>query len=646
MIKNILFFGCLIFATTAYSQVIPAGNFAKDYTYLDAKLSPDGSKLGVTIKVEGLRRLLVLSLPEFKTIGGANFGVRGEVGDFHWVNNERIVIELWQRIAWLEEGQNYGELFALNYDGSDIELIYGINAGERQTGTRIGKKKATRGWANVIDILKDDDKHILISSTKMTKDQGILPTVHKLNVYSGKLGRMLTRAPVPFTQFITTENGELAFAVGTDKDLNRKSYRYNDKEWLEISNQVGDGFQPLALDDSGEQLFFIDDLNQDKEGLYSLHLETGERQSVFLDEMVDIGGVNFNADKSSVYALRIDNGFPTYVMFNDSGDEAKLFKSFLEAFPGYKVTILSRSKDHTKSILYVSNDIDAGSFYIFNSAKNNLKFLFANLSDLDANKMAQSTPINFPSFDETQIHGYITYPMNMGENEKVPLVTMVHGGPHGVRDYWSFDREVQMIAAQGYAVLRVNFRGSGGYGNDYLKSGYKQWGNAIQKDIITGTQWALQQGKIDPNKVCIMGGSFGGYSAVMSATLAPDLFKCVVANAGVYDLQMMYEEGDIPDKLYGRSYLDKAIGSDIENLREFSPVNNVEKLKAKLFIAHGERDRRVPFKQAEALRDALDKHNKPYEWYTKSTESHGFFDETNRKEYFEEVAEFLNKHLK
>ena len=657
MIKRFLCFVCILFISSAYSQVIPSGDFAKDYEYLSVKLSPDGSKLGVVMKIDGKRRLATLNVSNFETLGGIDFGDRGEVGNFHWVNNERLVIELWQRKSWLEQGENLGELFAINYDGSNSDLIYGYRAGEERRSSRIKKKEATRGWAEIVNVLPNDEKHILISSTSMTdrfgyqpnvasiEDFGNYPTVHKLNVYTGKLYRASARAPVPFTQFITTKDGELAFAIGTDEKSYNRSYRYIDREWVEMTDEIGSAFLPLVLDDSGDQLLFIDNLNQDKAGLYSLDLKSGKRSTIYVDENVDIEQVNFNADRSSAYAVRIDDGFPTYVMFNDSGKEAALFKAFLATFPGYKINVVSRSEDLSKSILHISNDVDPGSYYLFDSAENKLQFLFANLSNLDAKKMAQSTPISFSSFDGTKVHGYITYPINMDNKQKVPLVTLVHGGPHGIRDYWAFDREVQMLAAQGYAVLRVNYRGSGGYGAKFLASGYKQWGGAIQKDIIAGTQWALEQGKIDAAKVCIMGASFGGYSAVMAATLAPDLFKCAVANAGAYDLQMMLEQGDIPDLLYGSALLEHYIGSNEAKLVEFSPVHNVEKLKAKVFIAHGERDKRVPFAQAQGLKKALDKHNKPYVWFTKRTESHGFFDQGNRKDYYEQVSKFLATHL-
>jgi dipeptidyl aminopeptidase/acylaminoacyl peptidase len=166
------------------------------------------------------------------------------------------------------------------------------------------------------------------------------------------------------------------------------------------------------------------------------------------------------------------------------------------------------------------------------------------------------------------LSAYITYPTGVDETVAVPLVTLVHGGPNA-RDYWKFDPELQLLASQGYAVLRVNYRGSTGYGRKHMSGSEKQWGARVQQDIIEATQWVIQQGGIQQDKVCIMGGSFGGYSAVQSATLAPDLFKCVVAVAGVYDLEMMFDEGDIPRIIYGKEFLIKQLGTDRALMRKY-----------------------------------------------------------------------------
>ncbi len=171
---------------------------------------------------------------------------------------------------------------------------------------------------------------------------------------------------------------------------------------------------------------------------------------------------------------------------------------------------------------------------------------------------------------------YITYPAGVDETVAIPLVTLVHGGPNA-RDYWNFDSEVQLLASQGYAVLRVNYRGSSGYGWEHMSGSKNQWGGRVQQDIIEATRWVIQQGGIEQDKVCIMGGSFGGYSAVQSAALAPDLFKCVVAVAGVYDLEMMFDEGNIPRIIYGKEYLIEQLGTDKALMRQYSPVHNVDK---------------------------------------------------------------------
>ena len=376
-----------------------------------------------------------------------------------------------------------------------------------------------------------------------------------------------------------------------------------------------------------------------------MNLATGKRKRIYVDEEVDITSLTYSADGHSVYAARTDADYPAYVMFNSKSEEAQVYKSLLGSFPGHAVTITSKSKDDRLWVVETSSDISAGKYYLYDKPSNKLRLLFREMSHLSDDALSKSQPIKFEASDGIEVRGYITYPAGVDKSEKTPLVVLVHGGPHGVRDYWSFDREVQLLASQGYAVLRVNYRGSSGYGGAFSSVGYKHWGDTVQQDIIDGTNYAISQGGIDGNRVCIMGGSFGGYSAVQSATLAPDLFKCVVANAGVYDLEMMFSEGDITDRLWGQSYLESAVGTNMEKVRAFSPVNNIDKLKAPILIAHGKKDRRVPYVQATSLRKALDKQNKPYEWFIKKSESHGFYDEGNRAEYYEKVSEFLKQYL-
>jgi len=622
---------------------------AKNSQYYGAEISPDGMHIAMTIRGDdGKRKLAVVKSSDFSSVGGADFGKKQEVGEVYWINNTRLVIEVLQYRPWLEQPGFYGELFAIDFDGSRGEMIYGYRAGQDQVGSKLKKKQQTFGWATVINLLANREDEILISSQPMTVGGASVPTVHRLNVKNGKLSGVVAGGPVNFADFIADDDGNLKVAVGTDRNFKTRVYFYNDdkRDWQEVpAGEFGEGYQALTVDDSGQYLFYVDDANQDTEGLFKLNLKTGDKSHIYTDEEVDITQVNFSTDRSTVYALRTDPDYPVYTMLNTESEEAKRYKYFLSKFPGYKVTITSHSDDENLWMIYASNDISAGGYYLYNAKQDSFKLLFSNMTHLPRAKLSESIPIQFKASDGHLVKGYITYPVSVPETENVPLVTLVHGGPQA-RDYWSFDREVQLLASQGYAVLRVNFRGSSGYGNKHFSGSVKEWGNRVQQDIIDGTRWAISQGGIQQDKVCIMGASFGGYSAVQSATLSPDLFKCVVANAGVYDLEMMFEEGDIPRAIWGKKFLESQLGTDTALMRKYSPVHNVAKLQAPVLIAHGAKDVRVPIEHAEALRDAMDKHNKPYEWFVKESESHGFFDEQNRGEYYQKVAEFLAKHLK
>mgnify|MGYP000058908604 FL=1 len=143
-----------------------------------------------------------------------------------------------------------------------------------------------------------------------------------------------------------------------------------------------------------------------------------------------------------------------------------------------------------------------------------------------------------------------------------------------------------------------------------------------------------------------MGASFGAYSAIQSAAIYPDTYQCAIANAGIYDLELMFEEGDVTERRAGLSYLKKVLGTDSEQLKSMSPVNYVEKITIPLLLAHGEDDERAPVEHVERLREALDKINKPYEWYVVDNEGHGFYNPSNQKAYMKKVLSFLDKHLK
>jgi len=220
-----------------------------------------------------------------------------------------------------------------------------------------------------------------------------------------------------------------------------------------------------------------------------------------------------------------------------------------------------------------------------------------------------------------------------------------HGGPHGVRDKWSYDWEVQLLANRGYAVLQVNYRGSGGYGLDFESSGYHEWGARMQDDITDATRWAIDNKLAEPDRICIFGASYGGYAALMGAVREPKLYRCAIGYAGVYDLELMLSSGDIPRSRLGRAYLSSALGDDVTQLRSRSPAFNAAQIQVPVLLIHGKEDWRADFKQAKQMKAALEANHKQFEWMALSREGHGVYDEETRREVYERILKFLDRYL-
>jgi dipeptidyl aminopeptidase/acylaminoacyl peptidase len=257
--------------------------------------------------------------------------------------------------------------------------------------------------------------------------------------------------------------------------------------------------------------------------------------------------------------------------------------------------------------------------------------------------MAAAEPVSIPVRDGTAVPGYFTAPRRSAGSPP-PLIVLPHGGPHGVRDHWDFDPEVQLLAAAGFAVLRVNYRGSGGYGAAFQAAAYGRWGELPIDDLVDAARWATGTGRADAGRVCLYGASFGGYAALRASARAPDLFRCAVGYAGVYDLALMRRSGDIQERRLGRGFLDVAVGTDESALRAASPVSAAQEIRAAVLLAHGAKDQRAPLAHAEAMRAALIAAEHPPEWLVEPAEGHGFHDPRARERFYARLLEFLVKN--
>lgn len=626
----------LLFAVS--SEPVLAANtiadFSKHPQFYDAKISPDGKHLAVLTNFSGKKNLVFLATDSQKVIYALKASRDSQPKDFYWANNERVVVQVEQLRGALEEPVNLGEIFAINYDGKRPKMIFGYRS-------KPGLVLAADGGF-LLDILPEEPKHILIVKRELSAKTDVVPNIEKLNIYTGRATRFKT-APAPYSQVLTDNNGVPRFAVAVDKDFNSKLFysANRDSKWLEFGKNLPGEFSPVAFSSDNQDVFGLQEVAGEPAQLIKLNIAKQTSELLHKSDRVQATEI-LKSGLNEVYGIRLDPDYPSYVYLNKADKSAQLHQALFKAFNYQTLRITSQTDDGKKMVVAVSGDTNPGSFYLFDVAKMQTVPLFDAASWIDKQQLAQVEPIRLTAKDGLELNGYLTLPK--GKEKNLPLVVMPHGGPHA-RDYWRYDSMVQLLANQGYAVVQINFRGSTGYGQNFVEAGYKQWGKAIQQDIYLAAQYAIDSGVADKDRVCIFGASFGGYSALQSSIMYPDMYKCAIGYVGVYDLPMLYKEGDITSIKWGDAYLDATLGTDVDEQKAQSPVYNLAKLKAPVLIIHGEDDKRAPIAHAEKLKQGLDKLNHSYEWLVKDKEGHGFYNEDNILEANERILAFLNKHI-
>lgn len=633
-------------STSNGTQLTPIDYFSKGSQYYSIKLSPNGTYLAGMAKKEGKNVLFILDTKTFSLQHGVNFAGNAQVGDFYWVNDKRVVMTKQYLRGWKDHPEYYGELYGVNADGSRSKYLVGYK-GEQQTGSRLKKATALYGTSFVLDPLPDDDKRMLIVTYPWSGSTEPYSVVYEVDVYRGHR-KKVTRSPSRMAQFLTDNQGRVRVSVSTDDYVNQKiHYRNLDTGFWEnapINSLELRDIQLHAFTRDDDAIYVSASKSGEAKGLYKLHLDSSKHELISQDSNVSPSKVWVDQVFKSVFAVEYESQYPTYEFVDKDATNSKLLKGLLAALPGRQVRITSSTRDGKLNIVWAGSDRHPGNYFMLDATKNNLQQLFASKPWINGDLMSESKPIQFKARDGQSLFGYFTVPEGK-ELKNLPLVVMPHGGPHGPRDWWQFDPHVQLLASRGIAVLQINFRGSGGFGSNFETAGHRKWGSEIQYDIIDGVKFVIKQGWVNKDNMCIMGASFGAYSALQSSIIEPDMFQCAVGVVGVYDLPMMFEEGDVAGRRTGQRYLKRVLGEDSEQLKAFSPSYNIDKLKAPVLVVHGGEDQRAPIEQAESLIAALKKEEHTYEYLLLEDEGHGFYNEEHQLQYYKRTMDFLKKHL-
>ncbi len=621
-------------AQVAVAPLIPIADFARLPLMSNPTLSPNGEYVAAIMAVKGEKLFMVFKLSD-ASAPLAQFAIPDTLGldSFVWVNNDWLLagVSTTQKIAESPIPLRIRRQIAVSRDGKSVQILNRTSGGYED---------------RVVHVPKDGSTRILMSTSNsiFENEEGRWPRVAEFDVASGK--QIGTRVPGAenVRDWYADSAGVVRLGYGFDYATNRSKLIYRAK--------VGEPFKPIdradrnkyetlispVLFDADPNKLIVQHSVNGKEGLYEYDTAAGKMgKKIYESQVAEIEDVILSPDGKSVAGVMYVDDVAHIDWLDPKLKEmqAALDKSV----PGKTVNIVSYDQAQENFIVRIGSPRDPGRYYLFSTADGTLHFYARVHEEMKDHVLASMTPVKYKARDGLEIPGYLTLPVGRGD-KNLPLIVLPHGGP-AARDTLGYDDDVQFLANRGYAVLQPNFRGSAGYGADYAEKADGQWGLTMQDDITDGVKWLIASGVADPKRVCIMGGSYGGYAAMTGIFRDPDLYRCAISFAGISDLPRLlrYDSNFLYYKAQKKSL--KSGGAD---LNVVSAINNIAKIKTPLLLIHGKKDLRVPVEQSTIMAKAMQAAGKPVELVLQPEGDHHLSREADRLSYFTAIADFLEKY--
>lgn len=587
------------------------------------EISPDGAHFAAAVPLQDRTALVFLRASDMTRTGVVSFEKEAYVSSMEWVNPRQLVYTVATRRGSLALPLENGHLYIVNADGSDPRPV-------------------NRGVPMVLrDGLLDDDDHILVSANAGSRGDDVA----RVDLRTGRVTGSGVSSPLTGEQLYPDNAGEVRLATGyIAHELKPRLYLRADGEWepINIEGASGQAMYVAGFSADNRTAYLMVEEAKGTDGFYALDLGTRERTLLFRDDRVDAYGVLRSPIDGGVIAVRYFDGTHKlrYVVPDDPF--ARELRKLERAFPGAMVMPTSFTAGGGKGVYRVSSDVNSGDFYLVDHASGKAHFIAASNEALDPAAMVPMRAFRFKARDGLELEGFLTVPSSRAAGEGGPLVVMPHGGPKGVFDRWGFDREVQMLASRGYAVLQVNFRGSGNYGASFRNLGDGQWGRKMQDDLTDATRWAIAEGVATPGRICLYGASYGAYASMMGLVREPGLYACGIGNVGIYDLPKVFRE-EATNNRYASVTLTEMMGRG--DLGEISPNRLASQVKAPVLLGAGSRDIVAPPEHTRIMRRALERAGVPVEAVIYDGEAHGNFLPDNRLDWANRVLSHLDRHI-
>ena len=633
------------------TEQIPTMDFFRPRVLSQPTLNPSGTFIAAIVTAgEDKHELQVYSLADhmIETVGGSG---DKDIYNVSWLNDSRLMFSL-------SSHKLYG-LGLMAAEVGDLRHAYPLLQYYSSSVVSIPLKNRLRPvvWSRR-DFETEKDLGVAVINTDiktgtivdLQSTALVNPRAAAVGVRENNAKHTLEIYPLPPSGitygYSTDKEGELAYCYTGDNG-NLAMFRFAEKEWIKCPVDL----EQITIEGAGNepgQLWVIGPRQEGKpRALQLMDAATGQLgETVLQDKSYDFNGWLYrNPATGDVLGAVFERNGPRMFWFND---EYQAIQTILDGmFPRLVVRIIGSDTKH-KILLVATFSAKQPVIYSWVDLEKRKSGLFKNSTPwIDPSRMQEMNMMKFKTRDGRQLDAYVTLPAGATKENPPPLVILAHGGPW-VRDSWGFDREVQFLASRGYAVMQPNYRGSTGYGWMFPEA--DRWDfSKMHDDVTDAAKTLVASGLIDKNRVGIMGSSFGGYLAISGVAHEPDLYRCAVTNAGVFDwgLQVQsekYEQFDRPN--YGR--LIKKLGDpkkESEKFAAISPINFVDKIRVPVFVAGGKEDQTVEIEQSRRLVSALSKANVSYEKLFIGGEAHGMAFLKNEVELYDRIIAFLDKNL-
>ena len=598
------------------------------------QISPNGEMVATVYNTDSGPTISVAKFPsiDFKVLASLK-KAKDRVDFIRWSGNKHIIVSA--SYPDYVSGQYFrvSRLYAINVETSESKML---------TTRRFAEYKWYR-YQNfeLVSSLKNEPDFALVS-TYDEKDKAY--SVFKVHLGESTFDKV-QRNKQEIDSWYADSSGVVRLGVAVekkdDKFINSIWYRANEGDELKKihTHVLGEDntFSIQALTKDGTKAYVLSDRELNRQALWLYDIPSGEFEKlVYSNEKYDINNALVNSEGDFIGVGYYDDYYRTHYFSAQDGQQESMVGNL---FKNKKVTIVSRSKDHTRLIVNVVSDSSAPTYYYFDLKTKKGGVWLSKYPYLARKEFSTVQNYSFKASDGMEITGYFTKPKDV---KSPPLIVMPHGGPHS-RDYKYFNKEVQYLVGLGYGVLQVNFRGSEGFGSAFEVAGYYQWGKLMQQDVYDAMDWAIDNGLAKKDNACIYGSSYGGYVALTAAWQQPERFKCVISASGISDLKELVEDEERQDSYLG-NIVDTTDSKAVDALSEVSAINMINRIKAPILLIHGTKDTRVNYQQSK---DFYDKAKRELDIkYVEIDEGTHFFDDPESLEIkYKEVTKFLKKHL-